>query len=52
MALRGEYEQHRAPILRALEQIGGEAKVGRAPRGGMERALQKFLDDWEGKGSR
>jgi len=49
LALRGEFEQYRAPLLRALEQAGGEAKAGRAPRGGMERALQKFLDEWEGK---
>lgn len=34
----------RGPLLSALTQVGGEPKSGRAPRSGLERALQEFLD--------
>ena len=34
----------RSAILNSLEQLGGERKSGRAPKGNMERELQTFID--------
>ncbi len=47
VAPRGHLENMRAPLVSALSQVGGELKTGRAPRSGMERALQTFLDNLE-----
>ncbi len=47
VALRGNLENMRAPLVSALSQVGGELKTGRSPRSGMERALQTFLDNLE-----
>eukprot|EP00929_Paragymnodinium_shiwhaense_P085838 TRINITY_DN46294_c0_g1_i1.p2 TRINITY_DN46294_c0_g1~~TRINITY_DN46294_c0_g1_i1.p2 ORF type:complete len:236 (-),score=88.67 TRINITY_DN46294_c0_g1_i1:104-811(-) len=37
----------RAHTLSALEQLGGERKFGRAPKGWLEKELQKIIDDDE-----
>ncbi len=47
LAMRGEFEELRGPLMSALTQIGGELKTGRAPKSGLERALQTFLDSLE-----
>ena len=44
IALRGDLERYRKPITQALIQLGGELKVGRAPRSGLERALGDYLN--------
>jgi len=43
-ALRGKLEDMRSLLVLAMSQVGGELKSGRAPRSGMEWALQTFLD--------
>ena len=47
VALRGKLEDMRSPLVLAMSQVGGDLKSGRAPRSGMERALQTFLDSLE-----
>lgn len=44
VALRGELEEARRILLASLVQVGGEHKMGRAPPGGLERAIQRALD--------
>ena len=47
VALRGSLEDMRPHLVSALAQAGGELKTGRAPRSGVDRAFQNFLDNLE-----
>ena len=47
LTIRGDFEEMVGPFSSAWIQIGGELKTGRAPRSGMERALQTFPDNLE-----
>eukprot|EP00972_Heterocapsa_arctica_P034422 5069000-Heterocapsa_arctica.AAC.1 len=45
--VRGDMEKHRAPILDAIKQLGGEIKTGKAPPSGLEKAIQGLLEAWK-----
>ena len=39
----------RNAVINSFEQLGGERKSGRAPRGNMEREIQQWVDDMLGE---
>ena len=47
VAVRGAVEPYRVHLVVALGQVGAEVKQGRAPPGGMERAIQNLITRWK-----
>eukprot|EP00972_Heterocapsa_arctica_P055086 8125189-Heterocapsa_arctica.AAC.1 len=47
LTVRGQAEQYRTYIVGPLRQVGADVKQGRAPPGGMERAIQELLTEWK-----
>jgi hypothetical protein len=47
LAVRGEMEKFRVPIMDSIKQLGGEIKTGKAPPSGLEKAIQVLMENWK-----